>query len=223
MAMSPTEASSAGLSYIYLMCWPWEFHRNPQTTQTWKPVCFLMGDKGKDSAWEEGWVGTGRNRWRRSCKQDILWEKKKSVCNNGENNNQWKKLKNKENTEAVLSWQLLKRENLFSPKESHWAHIRAGSMPSSRWPTQRTPWGFSGVPCLTALCQELFLPTDLLLICYGFWFCSYRFPVCANVCFPKSVCVSCVFFCSSPPICFVLFLLVYIWWHLILLLLFLLF
>lgn len=62
-----------------------------------------MGDKGKDSAWEEGWVGTRRNRWRRSCKQDILFEKKnlfaimeKTITN--------EKLKNKENTEAVLSW-----------------------------------------------------------------------------------------------------------------------
>lgn len=110
------------------------------------------------------------------------------------------KLKNKENTEAVLSWQFLKRENLFSPKESRWVHIRAGSMPSSRWPTQRTPWGFSGVPCLTELCQGLFSPHGSFAYMLWFLILFLRVFLCVQMCVSQNLyVVFCCFFCSSPP------------------------
>lgn len=76
----------------------------------------------------------------------------------------------------------------------YWAykpHLRAGLMPSSKWPTQKELSGVS-VDIFCFVCAFLNL-IRLLLVYYCFQFCVFM-DVCVSVCAHARLCISCTFF-----------------------------
>lgn len=91
---------------------------------------------------------------------------------------------------AISNWQLLTKEKLVSPRESHWVyepHLRTGPKPSNRRTTFFSIWGFVFV----SLCLVWALFYFPGLFVYVLWFpilCFYGFSA-----FSECVCASCAF------------------------------
>lgn len=103
-----------------------------------------------------------------------------------------------------------KGKNWLFQIEYHWwykSYLRAGLVPSSRWPTQnKFNGGFKDFLSHNALSWNFPYITDLLLIYYNCQICFYGFSVYANVCVSASIYISCVFSLTIFYICFVFFL-----------------